>query len=165
MAMITRNQETKDAVIKNIARDMSQFGISQFELPDRISVKFDEEQFNAKEDESVWLQKTGKAPFVCEVYFDNVFICDLHENYSHEKLISQFFKGFLKGYESGKIRLNRILAATLDEMEKTAKKDAEANLKKSIEELPSTTPEERMSKEIVKEVIKEKNAPSNKDAT
>lgn len=149
--------EIKDAVIMNIKKDMADFGIDEIELRQRITVKLDTEQFNYKEDESVWLQKKDKAPFVCEVYFDECWCCDLHESDSHSKLISKFFTGFQKGYENGRIRLNRFLAEIQDAQEAKDKKDAE---KKAIESLPASTPEEKISKEIVKEIIQEKNAHS-----
>lgn len=149
--------EIKDAVIMNIKKDMADFGIDEIELRQRITVKLDTEQFNYKEDESVWLQKRDKAPFVCEVYFDECWCCDLHESDSHSKLISKFFTGFQKGYENGRIRLNRFLAEIQDAQEAKDKKDAE---KKAIESLPASTPEEKISKEIVKEIIQENNAHS-----
>lgn len=154
--MKSQNAEIKKQVIENIKADMSTFGIADFELINRITVKLDTEQFKASEDESVWLQKEGKAPFVCEVYFDNVWMCDLHESDSHNKLKHKFFKGFLSAYESNKIRLNQLLGVQLDEMKNEAVRQANKELKQSIEALPTSTPEEKMSKEIVKEIVEEK---------
>lgn len=154
--------EIKDAVIVNIRRDMASFGIDEIELRQRITVKLDTDQFNYKEDESVWLQKREKAPFVCEVYFDDCWCCDLHQTDSHHKLIEKFFKGFEKGYDSGKIRLNRFLAEIQDAQETKDKKDAE---KKALDSLPSSTPEEKIAKEIVTEIVQEKNADPHSTAT
>lgn len=154
--MKSQNAEIKKQVIENIKTDMATFGIVDFELVNRITVKLDTEQFKASEDESVWLQKEGKAPFVCEVYFDNVWMCDLHESDSHNKLKHKFFKGFLSAYEANKIRLNQLLGVQLDEMKNEAVKQANKELKQSIEALPTSTPEEKMSKEIVKEIVEEK---------
>lgn len=153
--MTPQNKEIKDSVIMNIRRDMADFGIDEIELRTRITVKLDTEQFNFKEDESVWLQKRDKAPFVCEVYFDDCWCCDLHESDSHPQLVQKFFTGFEKGYESGKIRLNRFLAEIQDAQEEKDKKDAE---KKAVDSLPSSTPEEKIAKEIVTEIVQEKNA-------
>ena len=152
---ISQEQQIKDSVILNIRKDMADFGIDELELRTRITVKLDTVQFNAKEDESVWLQDKGKAPFVCEVYFDDVWCCDLHESDSHAKLTKKYFDGFLKGYESGKIRLNRFLAQIADEQEAKLIKEAE---KKVVDELPSNTPEEKIAKQVIKEIIKENNA-------
>ncbi len=152
----SQNTQIKRQVIENIKSDMASFGITDLELLERITVKLDTEQFNAKEDESVWLQKEGKAPFVCEVYFDSVWICDLHETDSHSKLKHKYFTGFLKAYEKNKIRLNRLLGLQLDEMKQEAKKQADKELKQSINSLSAITPEEKVAKEIVKEIIKEK---------
>lgn len=156
--MITQSKEIKDAVILNIRLDMADFGLSELELRERVSVKLDTEQFNFKEDESVWMQKRGKAPFVCEVYFDDVWCCDLHEGDTHLQMITKFLQGFLKGYELGQIRLNRFLALIDAEKEKKAEKDALEAEKKAIEALPTATPEEKIAKEIVKEIAQEKNA-------
>lgn len=153
--MKTMNAEIKDSVITNIRKDMADFGLDEIELRNRITVKLDTEQFNFKEDESVWLQKREKAPFVCEVYFDDCWCCDLHEHDTHPQLIKKFFTGFQKGYDVGKIRLNRFLAEIEDAQIEKDKKDAE---KKAIDALPSATPEEKMAKEIVKEIAQEKNA-------
>lgn len=155
--MKAQNAQIKSSVIANIRRDMADFGIGDIELLERISVRLDTEQFNFKEDESVWLQKREKAPFVCEVYFDNCWCCDLHETDSHEKLREKFFKGFLKGYELKRIRLNRFLAELEDARIEKEQKEAE---KKAIDSLPSTTPEEKIAKQIVTEIVQEKNAPS-----
>lgn len=151
------SKQVKKQVIENIKKDMTDFGITQVELEKRITVRLDTDQFDAKEDESVWMQKKGKAPFVCEVYFDNVWICDLHESDTHEKLKVKYFKGFLKAYENNKIRLNLLLGVQLDEMEKEAQKQAKLELDKSISDLPTATPEEKMAKDIVKEIVEEKN--------
>lgn len=153
--MKSNSKEIKDAVIMNIRRDMADFGIHEIELRERITVKLDIDQFNYKEDESVWMQKRDKAPFVCEVYFDNYWCCDLHESDSHERLIEKFFTGFEKGYISGKIRLNRFLAELQDVQEEKDRKEAE---KKAIDALPASTPEEKIAKEIVTEIAQEKNA-------
>lgn len=161
MEMNSQRDDIKASVIKNIKRDMASFGINEEELKDRISVKLDVDQFNSKEDESVWLQKKNKAPFVCEVYFDDVWMCDLHETYTHSKMILEYFKGFQVAYDQEKIRLNKELGIQLRKMEEEAKKQADLDLKKSIEALPSSTPEEKASKEIVKEMIKEKDARPN----
>lgn len=160
--MTPQNKEIKDSVIMNIRRDMADFGIDEIELRTRITVKLDTEQFNFKEDESVWLQKRDKAPFVCEVYFDDCWCCDLHESDSHPQLVQKFFTGFEKGYESGKIRLNRFLAEIQDAQEEKDKKDAE---KKALDSLPSSTPEEKIAKEIVTEIAQEKNADPHSTTT
>jgi len=154
-AGISQEQRIKDSVILNIRKDMADFGITELELRERITVKLDVVQFNAKEDESVWLQSKGKAPFVCEVYFDAVWCCDLHESDSHEKLIKKYFKGFENGYNSGKIRLNRFLAQLADEQEAKSIKEAK---KKVVDAMPSSTPEEKIAKEVVKEIVQEDNA-------
>ena len=60
--MITQAKETKEKVVYNLRKDMAQFGINELELDERITVLYDEHHFNPKEDESVWLQKKGKAP-------------------------------------------------------------------------------------------------------
>lgn len=154
--MNSQSNEIKAKVIENIRADMADFGIGEFELLERISVRLDVDQFNSSEDESVWLQKKGKAPFVCEVYFDNVWMCDLHETDTHLKLMEKYLKGFLNAYENNRIRLNRLLGVQLDEMEKAAQKAAKEELDKSLKDLPTATPEEKMAKEIVQEIVEEK---------
>lgn len=156
--MKAQHKAIKDSVIKNIRLDMADFGLGEIELIERVSVRLDTDQFNFKEDESVWMQKRGKAPFVCEVYFDDVFICDLHEHDTHLRLMKKFLKGFLKGYESGRIRLNRFLAIIEAEKEAIAVKEAKEAEIKAIESLPGSTPEEKIAKDIVKEIAKENNA-------
>lgn len=152
--MKAKNAEIRNAVIENVKRDLADFGIDELELRQRLTVKLDTEQFNYKEDESVWLQKRNKAPFVCEVYFDSCWCCDLHETDTHEKLRLKFFQGFQKGYDTKKIRLNRFLAELEDERIEKEKKEAE---KKAIADLPETTPEEKIAKDIVKEIAEEQN--------
>lgn len=153
--MKSSNKEIKDALVLNIRKDMADFGIDELELRSRITLKLDTEQFKASEDESVWLQKKDQAPFVCEVYFDDCWCCDLHEHDSHAQLVKKFFTGFQKGYEVGKIRLNRFLAELEDARIEKEQKEEE---KKAIADLPSSTPEEKMAKEIVQEIAEEKNA-------
>ncbi len=160
--MKASNKEIKDSVIANIRKDMAEFGINEFELRERISVRLDTEQFNFKEDESVWMQKQDKAPFVCEVYFDDCWCCDLHESDSHTQLIKKYFNGFLRGYELNKIRLNRFLAEIQDAQ--TVKEEKEAE-KKAIDALPNSTPEEKIAKEIVIEIAQEKNADPHSTTT
>lgn len=140
---------------------MEDFGIGEIELIERITVKLDTEQFNPKEDESVWLQKKGSAPFVCEVYFDNVWVCDIHEQYSHEKFREVYFKGFLKGYEAGKIRLNAFLAHLEDLKEEAEAEQKKKDIEQKVKALPSATPEEKISKEIITEIVKEQHAPTS----
>jgi len=154
-AGISQEKQIKDLVILNIRKDMADFGITELELRERITVKLDVVQFNFKEDESVWLQAKGKAPFVCEVYFDAIWCCDLHESDSHEKLIKKFFNGFENGYNSGKIRLNRFLAQIAYELEAKSIKEAK---KKVVDAMPSSTPEEKIAKEVIKELVQEDNA-------
>lgn len=145
----------KNSVIENIRRDMADFSIPEHELIERISVILDTQQFSA-EDHSVWLQKKGKAPRVCEVYFDGVFIADFYETDSHERFRVKYFKGFLKAYESKKIRINRDMYIIDGEIEKQTDVDIKAKQQMALDALPTTTPEEKVSKEIVKEIIKEK---------
>jgi len=149
------NAIVKESVIDYICSDMGTFGIDRVELMERITVKLDEEQFNYKEDESVWLQKKGKTTRVCEVYFDDVFCCDLRETDIKTTMQLKFFRGFLKGYESGKIRLNRFLNLLNQEKEKDALERVTRDRKADINALPSSTPEEKMSKDIIKELDKE----------
>jgi hypothetical protein len=148
--MKAQHKAIKDNIIKNIRLDMADFGLGELELIERVTVKLDTDQFNYKEDESVWMQKRGKAPFV--------FICDLHEHDTHLRLMKKFLKGFLKGYESGRIRLNRFLAIIEAEKEAIAVKEAKEAEIKAIESLPQSTPEEKIAKDIVKEIAKENNA-------
>lgn len=143
----------KSAVIENVRRDMADFGIGQIELGERVTVKMDTDQFNFKEDESVWKQKRGKVPNICEVYFDDVWCCDAYETDTHEQLRLKYLKGFLKGYEIGKIRLNRFLALIEDEKEKIADEQRKVEEKKAIENLPSSTPEEKAAKDIIKDLV------------
>ena len=153
--MKAQNKQVKDKVIENIKNDMASFGISQQELKDRIKIVLDTEQFNAKVDESVWRQKKGDAPFVCEVYFDNVWMCDLYETHTHTMLRMNFLKGFDHAYSNNKIRLNRLLGIQIDEMERTARELARKELNQKIEALPESTPEQKASKEIIKEIAKD----------
>ena len=155
--MITQAKETKEKVVYNLRKDMAQFGINELELDERITVLYDEHHFNPKEDESVWLQKKGKAPKVCEIYFDDIWCCDLHQEDTHTKFILKFLKGFLKGYESGKIRLNRELAIAEEEAKKAAEKQADKELIKSIEDLPENSVEDKLSKDIIKEIKKDED--------
>lgn len=145
----------KNSVIENIKKDMGDFGIPDHELNERIFVILDTQQFS-DDDESVWLQKKGKAPKVCEVYFDGEFIADFHETDSHARFKFKYFRGFLKAYEAKKIRINRDMYIIDGEIEKQAKEDNKKAQNKAIESLPTTTPEEKISKEIVTEIIKEK---------
>lgn len=149
--------QTKEKVIDILAPHMSQFGIGKDELNNRITVIYDENQFNHKEDEFVWLQKKDKISKTCEIYFDNTWCCDLNTDDSYYKFILKYFKGFLSGYESGKIRLNMELAKVMDEMEQAAKKQAKDELNKKIEDLPQSTPEEKLAKEIIKDIKKDKD--------
>ena len=154
----SKNTQIKRGVIENIKLDMANFGIGDVELLKRITVKLDTEQFKSKEDESVFLQKIGKAPFVCEVYFDKVFICDLHETDTHEILRVKFFKGFDKAYDKELIGINQMLGIKKQEMEDYSKKQAKRALKEQISMLPEATPEQKISKNIIKEIAKEKDA-------
>jgi hypothetical protein len=164
--MKPQNQQIKLKVIENIRKDMADFGLSEYDLKDRISIKLDTEQFNADVDESVWKQKKELIPFVCEVYFDNVWMCDLYETHTHSMLKLNFLKGFERAYSNDKIRLNRLLGVQLDEMERTARAMARKELKDKIEALPESTPEEKASKDIIKEIAKDEDAqiPTNENA-
>jgi hypothetical protein len=146
------------AVVQSLETDMRDFGISPIELVERITVLMDTDHFNFKEDSSVWLQKRGKSPWVCEVYFDETWCCDLYESDSKDKLRNKFFKGFLKGYNKGKIRLNKQKALLEDEIAEAKKQSDERDLKKKIADLPTSTPDEKMAKDIIKEIHEEKDA-------
>ncbi len=152
------NIGAKKRVVGAIKKDMGDFGINEIELEKRITIKLDVEQFDFKEDESVWRQKRGYLPNVCEVYFDDVWCCDLKETDYDQAIVNRFFQGFQKGYDSGKIRLNKFLAEIEDEKKAQEAKDAKRDEIEAIESLPASTPEERISKEIVKEIVKENNA-------
>lgn len=145
----------KEDVVRNIKKDLGDFGLSEVEINDRITVIRDTEQFKASEDESVWLQKKYKAPWVAEVYFDMVWCCDLYETDNHNQMLTKFFKGFLKGYESGKIRLNRFLAQIADEQEAQRIKDQAEKQDKALEALPENTLEDKLAKDVVREIVKE----------
>ncbi len=154
---MNNNRNAKDFVVKNIEKDIADFGISELELRSRITVKLDIEQFNYKEDESVWKQKKEKTYKVAEVYFDDVWCCDMDERDIATSLNLKFFRGFLRGYESGKIRLNRFLASLEDEKQAQIVKDKKDEEKRKIDSLPQSTPEEKAAKEIIKEIVKEDN--------
>jgi hypothetical protein len=155
-----KNKTIKESVVNYLAKDMASFAIKKEELFDRITIRLDEEQFNYKEDESVWKQKRDLSPKICEVYFDDVWCCDLTELDRREEVVLKFFKGFLKGYELGKIRLNRFLTKLEEEKEEEEKKRTKQRKKEFIDKLPTSTPEEKLAKEIIKELDKEKNEKS-----
>ena len=150
-----KNKQIKETIVDCIASDIGDFGIEKFELALRTTVKLDEEQFNPNEDEGVWLQKKGKAAKVCEVYFDNVWCCDVKSTDIKTSIRIKYFRGFLKGYESGRIRLNRFLATIEAEKEEAAFKQIKIDRDNIIENLPTTTPEEKMSKSIIREIALE----------
>jgi len=150
-----KNKQIKETIVDCIASDIGDFGIEKFELALRTTVKLDEEQFNPNEDEGVWLQKRGKTAKVCEVYFDNVWCCDVKSTDIKTSIRIKYFRGFLKGYESGKIRLNRFLATIEAEKEEAAFKQIKIDRDNIIENLPTATPEEKMSKSIIREIALE----------
>ena len=150
-----KNKQIKETIVDCIASDIGDFGIDKFELALRTTVKLDEEQFNPNEDEGVWLQKKDKTAKVCEVYFDNVWCCDVKSTDIKTSIRIKYFRGFLKGYESGRIRLNRFLATIEAEKEEAAFKQIKIDRDNIIENLPTTTPEEKMSKSIIREIALE----------
>lgn len=153
------SDKLRERIVSTLEKDLADFGLTELEARGRIKVVFDMEQFNAKEDESVWMQLREKRPWVCEVYFDDVWCCDFKISDSADKLRNIFFKGFERGYDSGKIRLNRFLASLEAEEEAWIIKGKKDDQTKKIESLPEATPEERVAKEIIKEIAKENDAP------
>lgn len=151
-------ENVRERIISALESDLADFGLPNLEVRGRIKVVFDMEQFNAKEDESVWVQLREKRPWVCEVYFDDVWCCDMKLTDTPEKLRNMFFKGFERGYDSGKIRLNRFLASLEAEKDAYIIGQKKADEKRVIDNLPERSPEERIAKDIIKEIAKENDA-------
>lgn len=159
------SDKLRERIVSTLEKDLADFGLTELEARGRIKVVFDTEQFNYKEDESVWAQYRERKPWVCEVYFDDVWCCDMKLTDSADKLRNIFFKGFERGYDSGKIRLNRFLASLEAEEEAWLIKGKKEDEKKKIESLPEATPEERVAKEIIKEIAKENDETPINSAT
>lgn len=78
----------------------------KFSMRNRIDVRADVKQFNAKEDVGVWLQAKGKRPHYFEIYWDGVWICDFEDNAIGARILTDFLKGFAQKYEQGLININ-----------------------------------------------------------
>ncbi len=147
----------KEAFLFIVQRDLADLGLPQPEHDERITVLADLDHFNAKEDESVWLQKKGKADEYFEIYFDEVWICDFKESESPKTVRVRFLKGFLNAYEAEDISINKGLAQAKRDakvLREQKRKDDEIS---AVAQLPASTPEEKLSKEIITELVKEKN--------
>lgn len=135
---------------------MAQFGLDEKELKKRITVIFDEHHFNFKEDSYVWSQKRDLIHKTAEIYFDDQWICDFHTSDTPTQLTLKYFKGFLKAYEEKKIRLNLEVKKLEDELFDKAIKDRKKEALDKVKQLPDSTVEQRISKEVVKELVQEK---------
>lgn len=125
----------------------------KFDISTRLEVKADVNQFRVMEDKSVWEQSVGKRPNYFEVYWDSEWISDFDENTPNRRFVLDFFKGFHKSYEAGRIHLN-----TPEELQEYQTKetieDAIRQAKKEQDQAKSEI--DRLSKEVTVEVLKDK---------
>ena len=131
-----------------------------FPLDNRITVKSDINQFRWQEDKHVFLQKRGKAKQNIEIYWDNVWVCDIIEGATGEMIISVFLRGFLQLYKDDKVHVNEV-----SELEKIRTEqiivDEIKDLKKKAQDKRNAragSTEESMSNEAVARIIDDKVA-------
>lgn len=130
----------------------------KFNLNDRIVVKADVNQFNKKEDESVWKQAKGLAPNYYEVYWDGVWLFDFSENEPVEFVIQKFWLGFRNAYDSEQIHLR-----TPEEIKQQDDKDRLDEMVKKVQrEMSEKTESDRLAKEAVLGVLEEKKTKRDK---
>lgn len=125
----------------------------KFDISKRISLIADVNQFNYKEDESVFNQARNKAPNTIEVYWDGVWVCDFNDKQLRDRVELNFLKGFTKLYEEGRIFLNEGKEREIVESRKQMTvEDHLAEAKKMSEK----TVEDKLSKQAIIEVLEEK---------
>jgi hypothetical protein len=76
------------------------------DLDDRISIMFEVDKYNWKEDAGLYSQALGDKARVVEVYWDGVYVCDAVEGFTTGKLLLRnFFKAFADLYNKDKVVL------------------------------------------------------------
>lgn len=136
----------KQKLIKELSRHF------KFDLTDRLNIKADVNQFNYKEDESVWKQARELTPHYMEIYWDGVWICDFNEKELIEATIHKFLIGFKNAYESNQIHLQ-----SPKEIKEQQERDyLDEAVKKAKHDMSEKTTEERLSKKAVVEMLEEK---------
>ena len=142
----------KQKLIKELSRHF------KFDLTDRITIKADVNQFNYKEDESVWNQAREKAPNYMELYWDGVWLCDFNERELMEATIHKFWVGFNNAYTSGQISMQ----SPKEVKEQVERDELAEQVKKIKQEMSEKTPEDRIAKETILEVLEEKKEKRDK---
>lgn len=127
----------------------------EFPLTDRLQIIADVEHYKASEDESVWLQKQGKAPTMFEVYWDGVWLIDFATDVEIGIVIALFWQGFRKAYEEKRISLMKGALMEPDGMDFS--KFAKASDKNLVLPKTSESQLDRESNSIITEIEKERN--------
>jgi len=123
-----------------LIRELSSSFEPKIKFDSRIKVMSDLLMFRANEDVSVWRQKQGLVPEYFTVYFDDEYICGFDSSRSVKHAVLQFWQGFQKAYQDGKIHLDPNYKEEVVKPEKKRKKP--------------TTPTEKMAAEIVDKLEK-----------
>lgn len=142
----------KQKIIKELQRHF------KFDLTDRITVRADVNQFNYKEDESVWKQAREKAPHYMELYWDDVWICDFNEKELIEATVHKFLVGFRNAYESDQVHLQ----SPSEFKEQKERDHLDEQVKKIKAEMSEKTTEDKLAKKAVVELLEEKKEKRNK---
>lgn len=153
----------KDAFISHLKGQFSAFldqlGYKEpFDYNSRIHVWADTDKFNYKEDAFVWGQKREKMPTIYNVTLDGVDICTFDDQMSKEKVMLEFWKGFLEAYKRPKDSPNKVfidrsnyLRAYEDHVEKQKKK--KEKIREQIKNKPTKTLLEKEAKKLALDVF------------
>lgn len=156
MSLLSEQSWTREYIKKLLVPNFD----SKLKPQERLGVVADLEMFKKGEDAYVWAQHEGKIVQHYSIFWDGEFVSGFDADYSKEKVVLDFWKGFKKAYEERRIYL--ATREQIDEMlvekaiqEEKAKQEKEKELKK-IEK----TPEGKMAAHVIRKLNKNRGKKS-----
>jgi hypothetical protein len=138
----------RDKFIQAIER---QLGFIQ-DVGKRLRVESDLDVFNPKEDKYIWAMKRGEVSRYFSVYFDDVFVVGFEDTELPEATFLRFFRALRDLSVKGEIILDKHKKDAEDIIKQELGKIERSEKKKRIDDLPESTKEQKMAKEVIKRV-------------
>lgn len=139
---------TSIAVKNRLLRELDKHFDKTYNIKDRIRIIADLEKFRFGEDPYLWSQNKGYTPKEFTLYWDEEFVCRFSTAHHIEFVLHLFWTGLREAYKAKKIGIIEPLPDPEDETKKALER---------LEKMKLTTPEEKMSKDVVKKLIKRKH--------
>lgn len=140
-------------ITESIKREIQRYFPINSKIHGDVHVWRDIDMYKWKEDPGVWKQKKGIAEHFYHIHLGNHLVHTFNGRDSKAKVIKQFLQALYVKVANGDIHLSISDLVESREKEKEAKREQKYKDKKIVENIDDSTPEGKMTKELVSDLV------------